>query len=185
MVLNTLAHEEDTVEDRGRLCPHEVPEVLRLLVLTSRRAKRQREEFEEDGPVTLQQLVRAKAMRRLFAHTFLQHTTSYDMVSRAPVSFTDGKMTHPWLELAEANFRELTRFLKQAALSGLLWRAGASAADDRCAIQVPCEPRACHVLSVAALGGARHSCTASEGDAVHHRMAYPNHQRGNPAADGL
>ena len=113
MSLNTLAHEEDTVEDRGRLCPHEVPEVLRLVVLTSRRAKRQREEFEEEGPVTLQQLVRAKAMRWLFAQTFLQHTTSYDMVSRAPVSFTDGKMTHPWLELAEANFRELTRFNKQ------------------------------------------------------------------------
>ena len=47
MSLNTLAHEEDTVEDRGRLAPHEVAPILRLVVLTSKRAKRRREEFEE------------------------------------------------------------------------------------------------------------------------------------------
>ena len=69
MVLNTLAHEEDTVEDRGRLCPHEVPGILRLVVLTSRRAKRQREEFEEDETFRVQMIYLREHQHR-FRKTF-------------------------------------------------------------------------------------------------------------------
>jgi hypothetical protein len=107
---STVAHEEDSVEDRGRLAPHDMKPLIDMVHMASRKEKRVR---EEEGDDTLSdQWEGSVRSKRVFMRAFMQHCASYDMASRPPEHFAEGRMTAPWAELTECDFKAQTRFCK-------------------------------------------------------------------------
>ena len=96
---------EDDLEDRGRLPTHDVGPIMQMLVAASRCVLKLHQ--MRAGRRATQ---RAQRQRRVLLKMLLAHTTSYDMVTMAPVVFDQPPMKMPWVELTEAEFKCKTNF---------------------------------------------------------------------------
>ena len=131
-----LVHEDDDLEDRGRLKTWEAKPMMDILHTVYRHEKRAREEVEGDDCEENQFAhARAACIKNYFVGVYFKHITSYNMVSRAPVAYDQPAMTEPWRDLTEQDFKEQTGFCKRmflACCDELTLLPGKIVASDGC-----------------------------------------------------
>ena len=107
-----LVHEDDDLEDRGRLKTWEAKPMMDILHTVYRHEKRAREEVEGDDCEENQFAhARAACIKNYFVGVYFKHITSYNMVSRAPVAYDQPAMTEPWRDSRSRTSRSRLAFV--------------------------------------------------------------------------